>query len=259
MELLRYLSVRLERLFVVREEGYYAGLSVMILAVVGLWPSARRVPAVWAGSGALAIVLVSLAFSMGPAREVWGVTDHVALRLGFVGDSRLLGDAWPDSIRVGRNGRSGGPRRARIRSLGAPTDRRLGTGRWRLWRWWHGTISWSSASSRCGRRKSAPLCRRSTAPWRSCRRGRWSRSRRRPRGSDRAGAREHLHLPKRVSLAASAEWAQRLRSAQLSAADGVGASLAGRARARVAAEGGRSSLCRGPLQAAPSRRVAALA
>ncbi len=84
LDLLRYLSVRLDRLFTVREEGYYVGLSVAMLALLGVIPRAARasdpsavapVPSIpWARAGAAAIAVVCIAFSMGPAREVWSVT-----------------------------------------------------------------------------------------------------------------------------------------------------------------------------------------
>ena len=69
-ELLRYLSVRLHRLIFVREEQYYAGIIVTILAGVGfLW--GRRVSGRprWACAGAVAIAASCVAFSLGPAAE----------------------------------------------------------------------------------------------------------------------------------------------------------------------------------------------
>lgn len=74
LALLRYLSVRLQRLFLVREEGYYAGLSVAVLAALGLVSRRPRLPIAWARLGALAIAVVSVAFAMGPGGEVWGVS-----------------------------------------------------------------------------------------------------------------------------------------------------------------------------------------
>jgi hypothetical protein len=74
LALLRYLSARAQRLFLVREEGYYTGLSVTLLAVLGLLSRRSRSPVAWARLGALAIAAVSVAFSMGPGGEVWGTS-----------------------------------------------------------------------------------------------------------------------------------------------------------------------------------------
>lgn len=68
-DLLRHLSVYPWRLFAVRDEGYYAGAVVTLLAAIALLPGAktRRVP--WARGGALAIALICFAISLGPAGE----------------------------------------------------------------------------------------------------------------------------------------------------------------------------------------------
>ncbi len=67
LALLRYLSVSPTRLFLVREEGYYAGASVSALAVLGMVAGLRR--GRWAAAGAAAITFVTLAISLGPAVE----------------------------------------------------------------------------------------------------------------------------------------------------------------------------------------------
>lgn len=71
--LLRYLSVKLHRLLAVRDEGYYAGTAVVVLAAFGIlrWGDAgARVT--WARGGALAIAAICIVFGMGPAVELAG-------------------------------------------------------------------------------------------------------------------------------------------------------------------------------------------
>ncbi len=70
-ELLRYLSVRPSRLFTVREEGYYVGLAVSALALLGAISPLPRARFPWLRLGALAIAAVSIAFSIGPAEQWW--------------------------------------------------------------------------------------------------------------------------------------------------------------------------------------------
>ncbi len=68
-ELLRYLSVRLHRLLLVRAEGYYVGLVVVALSALGLLAARRQRQPAWARSGAAAIALSCAALSLGPAVE----------------------------------------------------------------------------------------------------------------------------------------------------------------------------------------------
>ncbi len=66
-ELLSFLSAKLHRLLLVREEGYYVGLSVALVGVIGAIAPQRSDGVPWARRGALLIAISCVAFAFGPS------------------------------------------------------------------------------------------------------------------------------------------------------------------------------------------------